>query len=173
MAQGLEDPQLVFAAEVLAYFLGSYTERLEEARSLLQKALEVSMVSVTFLCCRVLLARPAAELFRGEHFNVTLPHPCLRGLGGIKLTLAVVSPSAWRPTDRLKSHSKARRNAWQGVHLASSQSSLPCKVVCGQERLGRSPSLVAHNVQQNVIRAAAEEAQVHRQLHCALTDAAG
>ena len=54
--QGPEDPRLVFAAEALAELLGNYTERLGEARSLLQKALEVSMVRVTLLCCGVLLA---------------------------------------------------------------------------------------------------------------------
>lgn len=54
--QGPEDPQVVFVAEQLAHLLRLCTERLEEARSLLQEALEVSMVSVTLLCCRVLLA---------------------------------------------------------------------------------------------------------------------
>ena len=58
MSQGLEDPQVAFAAEALADLLGSHTERLGEARSLLQKALEVSMVSVTLLCCHVPLASP-------------------------------------------------------------------------------------------------------------------
>lgn len=40
--------------------LGHHTERLGEARSLLQKALEVSMVSVTLRCCLVLLTSPSS-----------------------------------------------------------------------------------------------------------------
>ncbi len=59
-AQGPEDPQVVLAAEALAQLLGHHTERLGEARSLLQKALEVSMVSVTLRCCLVLLTSPSS-----------------------------------------------------------------------------------------------------------------
>ena len=77
--QGPEDPQVVSVAEQLAELLVHYTERLEEARSLLQKALEVSMVSVTLLCCRVLLIPEVApEPFWVENFTVTLPCACLK-----------------------------------------------------------------------------------------------
>ena len=54
--QGPEDPQIALYAEQLADLLGCYTERLEEARTVLLEALEVSMVSVTLLWCLVLLA---------------------------------------------------------------------------------------------------------------------
>lgn len=58
---GARRQQLVYVAEQLADLLGCQTERLEEARSLLQEALEVSMVSVTLLCCHVQLASPSSQ----------------------------------------------------------------------------------------------------------------
>ena len=58
--QGPEDPQVILYAERLADLLGCYTERLEEARAVLLEVLEVSMVSVTLLCCRVPLASPSS-----------------------------------------------------------------------------------------------------------------
>ena len=58
--QGPEDPQVDSLAGQLATLVFDYTTHLglEEARSLLQRALEVSMVSVTLLCCLVLVTSP-------------------------------------------------------------------------------------------------------------------
>ena len=148
--QGPEDRQVVLYAEQLAELLACNTERLEEARTILLEVLEVSMVSVTLLCCRECdppVLPCAADEPKRPWWQLKL-HPSRSGISlqpswclvlvlehsdgycCTKLTLAAVSPSAWHAdivSDLGAKHAKHGSccNPFQEVHLTSTQSSLP------------------------------------------------